>query len=603
MSEEIKIGLDPKTILAALTSISDAHKALAEQIEESLGKDAIKSVDKLEQKAETGSNKIKSYFINVGNQIKESLKTAFDLGAVMEGAKFGKGLGDGIKQVFEMERAFDRLNTRLNLSGKGLAEFKNKVGQAVAGTGQKLEDILPGVESAAASGGVKDPKQLADIAKYLGQTKAITGEDTKGVSEDVIGILKDQGKAVNSKNFKDTLDTIEGTRVSGAFGSAGEAGGAIRHLTSGLSPEMLKGMGLDTRKLGGLASMASMGGASGQDVLKHILESAKTPGGKEQINAALGQSIFGKSGQLDVGALGKVDKKRFGKYSESVLGTTTGAEQADLSRFLDSMKKGMGQFKQVVDGSNETATQFETATNNFASKVDKFKEKTKEAGREIGGSVSALANDLFEGKFKNLGEDAKNVGRTLKDNAGVGALAIGATVGVGALAGGAANRLLSKVGGGLLGGMIGGEAAKAAGIQQVFVTNMPLGGIGGAAGPMAGIGGTIAKGAGVLSAGAAGYELGEALGKTEVGGKIGEAVGSAIAGVFAPSKDAAIFHANKSDDKFKNKLQEKYDSGDHSPFVMAEMVKRGMVDAHHEIDKKQIKSVTNPSSVAPRGAK
>lgn len=602
MSEEIKLGLDPKQILQSLSEISEAHKALATQIEQSLGKEAVESVGKLENKVETGSSKIMASIRNLGTHIKENLKTAFDLGAVMEGAKFGKGLGEGVKQVFEMERAFDRLNTRLGLSAGKLTEFKNKVGQATASTGQKLEDVLPGVESAASLGGVKNTDQLADIAKTLGQAKAITGEDTKGLSEEVIGILKDQGKQVTSKNFKETMDAIQGTRTSGAFSSAGQAAGAIRNLTQGLTPEMLKSMGLDTRRLGGLASMASMGGEAGQEVLKHILDTAKTPGGKALVNAQLGQNIFDKSGKLDVGALGKVDKNRFGKYSESILGTVTGAEQADLSRFLDSMKKGMGQFKQVVDGSEETAKQFDTATDNFASKIDKFKEQTKEAGREIGESVSHMANDLIKGDLSKISGDLKNVGKTIWENKGTTTAALATTIGVGALAGGAANRILSKIGGGgLVGGIVGGEAAKAAGIQQVYVVNMPMGGFGGAAGVMGGIGGTLAKGAGALGAASIGYEIGDALGKTEIGAKIGDSVAKAIVAVVNNADNMKTEGAaDDAQNRFKKKLQEKYDQGDRSQFVMAEMIKNGMIQAHEAIDKKQIKSVTNPSTVAPR---
>jgi hypothetical protein len=525
MAEEIKLDLDPKKILDAMTELSAGTKALAETIEKSLGKEAVGNLEKLEAKSETATNKIKGFFMNLGTSLKENLKTAFDLGAVMEGAKFGKGLGDGVKQVFEMERAFDRLNTRLGLSNKGLQDFKTRVGQAVAGTGQKLEDVLPGVESASALGGVKDTGQLASIAKTLGQAKGTTGEDTKGLSEEVVGILKDQGQKVTADSFKKTMDAIQGTRVNGAFGSAGAAGGAIRNLTQGLSPEMLKSMGLDTRKLGGLAAMASTGGDAGQEVLKHILDTAKTPGGKQLVNAQLGANIFDQKGKFNAGAFGNVDKKRFGQYSESVLGTVTGTEQADLSRFLDSMKSGMGQLKKVVDGSNETATQFDTATDNFASKVDKFKEKTKEAGREIGESVSHMANDLVKGNFKELGQDAMNVLKTGKENAGVGSAALATTIGIGAIAGGAANRLMSKIGGGgILGSALGGAAADAAGIQKVFVVNMGSGGMGDVLSKVGGGGlGALAATIGTATAAAgAGYLASKAF--SEVTGMDGEGV-------------------------------------------------------------------------------
>lgn len=465
----INLDLDPKKVLEALSDMGNEVKMLAQKVEDALGKEAPKSFAKFEDAAERGTTKVQGFFRNLGQRVKEDLKTAFDATGILAGAKFAKDLGEGVKQVFDMERAFDRLNTRLQMSTKQLQEFKKQVGQKVSATGQKLEDVLPGVETAASKGGVKSPEQLAAIGESLGQMKATTGEDTKGVSEAVIEILKTQGKQVTAKNFKDTLDALQATRVQGAFGSVGEAGASLEQL----SPYAKK-MGLGTRELGGMAATASRSGGAGQDILRQLMEQASKPGGQDKLNAIFGVDLF-KGGKMNAAALGKIDTGKFGKYSQNVMEEATGlqgASGADLARFVDAFKSGMGDFDKVVKGSNETATQFQAATDNMASSIDQFKEHAKEAAREVGGGISALGHDLMKGNLKGAFRDIKEVGKASWENKGtLGAGLLGAA-GMGALAGRGIKGIAGKLGGSdLLGGMMKGEMAKAAGIQPVYVTN------------------------------------------------------------------------------------------------------------------------------------
>ena len=62
MADETKIdiSLDPKRVMGALEDLSKEVKSLAEKLEQSLGKDAPKSIGKLEDAAERGTNKIRS---------------------------------------------------------------------------------------------------------------------------------------------------------------------------------------------------------------------------------------------------------------------------------------------------------------------------------------------------------------------------------------------------------------------------------------------------------------------------------------------------------------------------------------------------------------
>jgi hypothetical protein len=458
----LRIDLDPKKVLQGVNDISEAVKKLSDVLDTTLGKEAPKSVHKMEEAVEKGSNTIASQFRNLGQRIREDLKTAFDVGKLFAGFKLAETLGQGIKEVFNLEKAFDRLNTRLQLTGKNYQDFKANIGKAVASTGQKLEDIFPGVEIAASKGNVKSPEELALIAKSLGQVKAATGENTEALTESIVEILKTQGKKVTGQSFKEVLDTLQGTRVTGAFHTAGEAGGAIGAITKGLSPEQLKKMGLGTRELGGLAAQASRAGEGGPEILQHILQMATQAGGKNLINSIFGTQLF-KGDKLDVNAFSKINKQQYGKYSEQVLSQVTGADQAGLARFLDKMKESTGDFKKVTQGSNETATQFKLATDNLASGIDKFKQRTINATRTIGEDLAEAAHELLKGNLKGAIQDVRHGAGSFMDNKGALLGATGLAAGSALLMGGGLK--------GLMKGGLGGSLAKAAGVEPVYVVN------------------------------------------------------------------------------------------------------------------------------------
>lgn len=539
MSEtKIDIDLDPKKVIKSLEEIAEETKNLSSTMNDSLGKDAVKSIDKFEKAAENGTGKIKAFFRNLGNSVREDLKSALDFGRVMSGLKFGQSVSEGIKQVFDMEKAFARLNTRMGLSGAALKDFKRNVGDVVASRGQKLEDVLPGVESIAAKGNIKDTKQLTSIANILAKSKAITGEDTEGIAEEAVDILKSQGSKINSTTIAQVVNAMQGARVAGSFKTAAEAGAAMKDI----SP-FTQQLGISTRGAAGLSAVASRAGDAGQNILKQILERGTQTGGQAQLNAVLGQEIF-KNGKLDVGALGKVDVNRFGNKDimEAASGLT-GASGQDLKLFVEAFRDNIGQFKNVINGANETSRQFNDATNNFSSKVDMFKESSINAIRDLGDTLSSAAGNVLSGNFGALKEDAKNLGKGLKDNAGVLLGGAAVTAGIGIFAGGGLKNILGKIGGAAGLKDMGTSLAKAKGLEQaagvtpVYVVNASEIGSGGGL-----IDSITKKGGGALSrAGAALGSIGTSAasmgsaGVAALATPIGLAVTGAIAALWPTS--------------------------------------------------------------------
>jgi hypothetical protein len=634
---KINIALDPSSVVASIRAMGAESKALADQLEAALGKKAVEAVDKLEENAEKGSTRISNFFRTMGQRVREDLRTAFDASGVLAGAKFAKEIGEGVKSVFEMERAFDRLNTRLMLTGRAFLDFKRNVGNAAADTGQKLEDVLPGVETAAARGRVRDPLQLQNIARTLGQARATTGEDVDPLAETVVDILRNQGQTVNDRNFRATIDALQAARVEGAFGSAAEAGAAVE----AISPYAQR-LNMDTRQMAGAAAMASRAGPGGQAILQQLIERAAQPGGQEQLNAVLGQQIF-RNGRLDTGALGQIDVNRFGQYSQQAMAEATGlqgASGADLARFVESFRMGMVSIDRVTKGSNETANQFTVATDNFASKVDRFRQRTIEAARQIGSGLSDMTHALSEGDLGRAGRGAMAAGQAAWDNSGTLAAAAGVTAVVGLLAGGGINRILSRLpgagtAGGLAAGVTVGQALRQAGVTPVYVVNAAdiargIGGLPGLADTAASVATTGGIAGSIGTAGAAGA-AGRLAGAARGLGIAGLAYGAGQAGVAASEyvasntgvnarnehawikenvgEVAAAIHAalantmaGASNMVFGTNYDTDYYSKGHGGYTpSAEEIARAVKEGASQATLKLEGPLTNPSDVLPRG--
>lgn len=598
---KLDIELDPKNFKKSIDDLIEAVKNLSLAIETQLGREAPKAIQKLEESAEKGSGRIGTFFKNLAKSLKDDLKAGLEVGRLASGLNLGNQLISGVKEVFSLEKAFDKLNSRLQLSGKAYQDFKKQIGTSVAATGQKIEDIFPGVELAASKGNIKSTKDLSMIAESLGEIRATTGESTESLADTVIEILKNEGKKVTGENFQKTLNALQATRVSGAFKTAGEAGDAIKGLTSNISPDQLRAMGLGTRELGGLAAMASRGGDQGQDILKHILTTATEAGGKEKLNAVLGAELFNKQGQLQVGNFKNINKQRFGQYSEQALSAATGADQAGLSRFLDSMKNGMGDFAKVTQGSNETANQFAIATNNLASGADKFKEKTKNVGREIGDDLAEAAQDIVGGNYGSALEKAKSAGQTALDNKGIVAGATGTAALAAVLTGGGLGGLLKRVpgkGGELLGGLGGGGAgsliSNASGATPVYVVNaaeIKGGGAIDTASSIAKFGGLAAKAGGLGLAVGGGAYIGNLLANNSSVQKATDPVFKSIVSALGVQKSNL--------DITKRGAQS---LGGLSPDALASAVSRGTEQGMSKANRNKETKYTNPSNITGRGA-
>jgi len=591
MSEtKLELDLDPKKVIAALNEIASQSKEMASKIEESLGKEAVKNFKKLETQSQETSDKISSVFRNLGNRLKEDMKNFLGLNALMEGMNIAKDMKQGVEQIFDMEKAFDRLNTRLGLSVDKMNEFKKMSIMKVAGTGQEMKNIMPGMERVAAKGNVKDAGQLADIAEMLGQSKAVNEkENVEGLADSVVEILQRQGQKVTAKSFKETLDALEGGRVKGALGSAGEMADAVKEMAS-----FAKKSGMSTRDLSGLTSVASKGGEGSLNVMKQIMEKGSTKAGQEQLNGILGVSLF-KNGKLDPSQLGQINTGRFGQMSESVMGEATGlsgASGADLTRMVESFKNNMGDFSAVAQGANETADQFGVAADNFSTKFDTFKEKLKGTVMIVGDDLSKAVNEFMKGNFKGGLGSLSQAGGAMMDNKGALAGGLGLASLAALMTSGGLGQIMKNVpGGGMMKGAVGGAMAKAAGATPVYVVNASE--IGGGSGAAGGALGALGKAGAVAGAAGIGVAIGEALNNWEPSRKVLDAAGDKAFDIFGPDQQKAMSEAQANQNAKMSQSFNERNGTSLTPEQFAKAVETGMLKSYM----KRPVQLTNPSTV------
>lgn len=467
MDQKINLDLDPQKVLEALREMGAHSAELAKQIEDSLGKDASKSIKKLEDSAEQGTTRIGSFFKNLGNRVREDLKTAFDFTRVLAGVKFTDEVAKGARQVLDMERAFDRLNVRLGASREEFGKFKTELGKTVSAAGASLEKVIPGIDAVVARGGVKNTGALAEIGKVLSQAQVATGEDAGGLAENIVDAIQARGEKVTAGSVKTAIDAAIAARNQGTFSTTTEAAGAISSLTP-----FAKQLGLGTRQTAALAAQASAAGGPGVDVLRQLLEQGSQVGGQGRLNSILGTDIF-KGGKFNTDALSKINLKKFGGLTEQQMAGVTGFSGAsgdDFVRFVNAFKQGNDRFKAVLSSSDDTAKAFEQSTQNFASRLDRFKEKLTNAGREIVGGLTDAAEGALSGNKSRLGSGLSKAGHGVADNAGALAVGTGGTLAMGLLFGGGLRNLLGKAGG-IGTGLAEGKALSGLGVQSVYVVN------------------------------------------------------------------------------------------------------------------------------------
>lgn len=596
---KIGIDLDPEKVVAALKEMSEQSEELARQIEQSLGKDAPKNIKKFEEAAENGTTKVSNFFSNLGKRIKEDLARAFDVASIQQGLKFTDELMKGTRQVFDMERAFDRLNVRLGMTRDQFMRFRAEMGKRIAGTGADIEKVLPGVEQFVSRGNLKNPEQLADVSELMGKVAQATGEGTEGLAESIVEILQTSGQQVNAQNIRQTVDAVMATRNSGAFRTAAEAAGAVE----GISP-YAKRLGISTREAGALAAQASTSGSSGQQILQDFLRMASDKNvDRKKLEGIFGVELF-KGGKFDASAIGKIDLNRFKGLSPekfAQLGFGGGASGGDFARFVESFKGSQERFQKVVAGSNETNAAFETATDNLASKFDKFKRSLQNATSTIGQGLSEAATGLMTGDTARLKGGLGTAGKAASENSGTIAAGLGITLASGLLMGRGAGKLLGGMGG-TAAGVAKGKAFEAAGVTPVYVVNASE--IGGGMGGMLGQGaaGMLGKFSGMGRFGmyglAAGAGVAAAEGVNAIPG-VQEAMQSAIGKAFDMLGIGPEATAKKYEQEQQAFRAEKLAKQEGIGPEVAMAIVRGMREAKVEV--KSTAPITNPSAITNRG--
>lgn len=468
------------------------------------------------------------------------------------------GLALAARQVAGFDESLTRIGINANASAARVNALKQQI-MDVANRPDikvKIDDLAAGVGAIVERTGDLDfaSKNMANLGHFM----QATGENAEDIGE-LIGNIRTFGVEAPQDINKVVDSWLEMGKKSGLslkeMISRGQEVLALYQQMGRKGPEAL-------REVGGLMAMATKQLGSPRLATAASTELLQTL--RQNLAVTMGLGITDMSGHMKMPldqALQKIIEtyhgytpalqKIFGQQGETLLTPmlneyNAGKPMDALKQYIDVTADGTS----VIDDSTRAAREADESVNTLSNSWEKF------ANKDLSKPLKDLSDDIDK-----LNPDT--VQKTLKglEYAGGGLLAI---YGARKLGGGVTSAIRTGkyiFGGGKgAGGMLGelGELGEMAGVQRVFVVNMPGGGAtwGGGEPNWGGASGasklaTAARwGAGITVAGAAGYGIGSAIYAATDDTKFMDHVGSAVAhfmSLFDDTAKQAIQQRNAAD--------------------------------------------------------
>ncbi len=478
------------------------------------------------------TNSIKKEGLSLGNAFK-SVNENIKKGAAVIGVTGAvQGLtstfSSSAKAVGDFDKTFAKLSSRFDFDERRIKKLRREYRALAGDVGISGAEINAAAENLLSESGGKSTGGLKDIAQFAKLSDDLNAGD---VSRTAIDFLKGAGQDINQDNIKSFLESTLALSRKGDF-SLSEA----LKLSAASDGDSLNRAGLSTRENAALLAGASKVGqdrgatsAAIQALVEKSVEGFGQGSALQNILGVDGGSLL-TDGKFDVNKLAQASRNfnSRGLNSQDSVALLEGAglsrdEAEGLFAILNDFDKFQEAFQGTVNDSKKLSEAFKESTNNLPDTLSKLREKIATGADEIVNPLSNITTQLLNG-------DIDGASSALPDALGDTASAMGnnKTLLAGLLAGsGAIGFGLSKTGlFGSAAGMAKGsliEEVTGGDVQQVYVVNaneiggsldpskLLAGGGKGIMGKLAGAGKILGKGAGVLGAGAAGYQLGSYL--------------------------------------------------------------------------------------------
>lgn len=525
---EVSAKLD--SIEAALTKLSnmgEETKRLFEEMSKSFAKTTVDNNKKVQDQAQ----KTGGIFKRVLQNMKSDMKALIGVEALQGGLKLSNMFKGSIKEAASLGDTIRRVGATFGIATDKFASFQAKMMKGLGAIGMSSDVAARALEGLSETP-VRGEKNLMEYTKTAGMLAKMGGETGQegGIAKGMAGVIHAKGGNVNDiRQMNEVADSLR--RVQIATGKkATEALGAM--------DEMFTKMSADYRKQMGPKQMAILAAGS----------MAAGPNATKFMEEYMSKSKFQRAFQTATGGT-----KLFGKE---------GFNTEAIKKFYEEAKKlGSGDIriglKAMGVESDEAAEGFERLAEHLSEVAD-AQEKAKNATVDLEGSyrTSLGTVESFKANIDKLkGFMAKPFSAGQQKLTDLLQHTSKSTLGATAVVAGGGMLAALMTGGGLrgIGKGLGGfakeeatikarEALTGEKIQHVWVDNADE--IGGethsALSAAGGVGGAVAKGAGVLGAGAVGYEIGS---------KINDIPGVSDAVVEGFNKVAKLFGGGYKSDK------------------------------------------------------
>lgn len=487
---------------AELESIYQSLKKMTDQAEKSgeelatFGKRTQEGLDRQTKNTEKNIKKTGSSLRQLANQLYSDFKALMSMEALGAGLKLSSQFRGAIAESITLSDTIRRLGGSFNVAREDFGRFQGAIAKGLGDIGASSEAAAQALQGLTGMG-VKGQESAIALSKGAVTLAGMSGEKggEKNIARLLAQTLKAQGADVNDRAAQQALigEVTAATQATGK--QASEILGAMEQIFSTMDKSMRGKFGPE-----GMAQMAVMASTVGPAATKALQEYLSKGAIQRLPLEAQGFKIFDEKGGVDMKALKS--------FVETTRGRIGGDPRASL------MTAGFSE--EAAEGLVRLADQSQAVAENM-SKLSSATRDNEQAFKSSMGLLDAFKGSIntVKGRLEELGGGALQkitdfLAAQVGDTAGSTAVvASGATLAA-LLAGGG----LRGVGKNLLGGMakkelheqITGEQ-----VQSVYVVNAAEIGAAAGAGGIGGIGGKLAKGAGILGAGAAGYMVGEQI--------------------------------------------------------------------------------------------
>lgn len=486
-------------IYKALKTVNEHAQNAMNEIS-TLGKRTEDTMDKASKRTETNIKKTGTVLRRLASQLYSDFKALASIQSVAAGLKLSSQFSGSLKESIKLSDTVRRLGNSFGVAKADFGKFQAALARGLGDIGASSESAAAALEGLSGFGveGIESAKNLAKGAVTLSGIGGEKGNE-KAVASGLASAIQNQGKNVNDVGAQKDLIGEVTAAVMSTGKSASDILGAMNQIFSTMPAELRKSIGPKA-----MAQLATVATTVGPGATKAIQEYLSKSTEQRMALEAQGFNVF-KGGKLDMGAL-----QSFIKGTEA-RGLSPRAS-LQTAGFSEEAAEGLVRIGQQADQVEKNLAKLSTASRDneaaFRSTMgllDSFK-----------GSINTVKG-WVESTFQGLSQKATDLLSSQVGHAGSAAVVAGGGIAAAALTGFGVRKVSEM----LLGKTLGGAAAHAVGeqtigdnVQKVFVTNAAEiggGGLAGAAAGGLGLGSKLAKGAGVLGAGVAGYEIGDQI--------------------------------------------------------------------------------------------